>query len=91
MAILTVAIALILTLRKILRLWRKLHRITSICDTRNTASFRLMERLGMRREGHLKQSQFMKGSWQNEYIYALLHEEWIAQQSVVDKLDPLGS
>jgi RimJ/RimL family protein N-acetyltransferase len=55
---------------------RKLHRITSICDTRNTASFRLMERLGMRREGHLRQSQFIKGAWQDEYIYALLHDEW---------------
>ena len=61
---------------------RKLHRITSICDTRNTASFRLMERLGMRREGHLRQSQFIKGSWQDEYIYALLDDEWLAQQSV---------
>ncbi|MBW4630724.1 MAG: GNAT family N-acetyltransferase [Iphinoe sp. HA4291-MV1] len=61
---------------------RKLHRITSICDTRNTASFRLMERLGMRREGHLRQSQSMKGSWQDEYMYALLHNEWLAQQSV---------
>jgi RimJ/RimL family protein N-acetyltransferase len=62
---------------------RKLHRITSICDTRNTASFRLMERLGMRREGHLRQSQFIKGEWQDEYIYALLHDEWLARQSVI--------
>lgn len=61
---------------------RKLHRITSICDTRNTASFRLMERLGMRREGHLRQSQFMKGAWQDEYIYALLLDEWQFLQSI---------
>jgi RimJ/RimL family protein N-acetyltransferase len=60
----------------------KLHRITSICDTRNTASFRLMERLGMRREGHLRQSQFMKGAWQDEYIYALLLDEWLCQQRI---------
>lgn len=57
---------------------RKLHRITSICDTRNTASFRLMKRLGMRREGHLKQSQFLKDQWQDEYIYALLRKEWLS-------------
>ncbi|KAF3890282.1 MULTISPECIES: GNAT family N-acetyltransferase [Nostocales] len=63
---------------------RHLHRITSICDTRNTASFRLMERLGMRREGHLKQSHFMKGSWQDEYIYAILHDEWVALHRVTD-------
>ncbi|MBH8573026.1 GNAT family N-acetyltransferase [Nostocaceae cyanobacterium CENA369] len=61
---------------------RNLHRITSICDTRNTASYMLMERLGMRREGHLKQSQLIKGLWQNEYIYALLREEWLFQQDI---------
>jgi RimJ/RimL family protein N-acetyltransferase len=55
---------------------RKLHRVTSSCDTRNTASFRLMERLGMRREGHLRQSLFTKGAWRDEYLYALLHDEW---------------
>lgn len=62
---------------------RKLHRITSGCNTRNTASFRLMERLGMRREGHLRQSKFIKGEWQDEYMYALLHDEWLAHQSVI--------
>ncbi|MFB2894345.1 GNAT family N-acetyltransferase [Aerosakkonemataceae cyanobacterium BLCC-F50] len=60
----------------------KLHRITSICDTRNSASFRLMERLGMRREGHLRQSQFINGAWQDEYLYALLYDEWLSQQSI---------
>ncbi|BCL39803.1 N-acetyltransferase (plasmid) [Nostoc sp. MS1] len=60
----------------------KLHRITSICDTRNTASYMLMERLGMRREGHLKQSQLIKSVWQDEYIYALLCEEWLFRQDI---------
>ncbi|XGV94727.1 MAG: GNAT family N-acetyltransferase [Leptolyngbya sp. BL-A-14] len=60
----------------------KLHRITSICDTRNRASSRLMERLGMRCEGHLRQSQFINGAWQDEYIYALLLEEWLSQQRI---------
>ncbi|MBH8562618.1 GNAT family N-acetyltransferase [Nostoc sp. CENA67] len=59
---------------------RKLHRITAMCDTRNTASVRLMERLGMRREAHLKQSIFIQGAWRDEYIYALLRDEWLLQQ-----------
>ena len=54
-----------------------LHRVTSGCDTRNAASFRLMERLGMRREGHLRQSQCRNGLWHDEYLYALLREEWL--------------
>lgn len=62
--------------------YHKLHRITSICSTGNRASFRLMERLGMRREGHLKQSQFIENAWHDEYIYGLLGEEWLLQQSM---------
>jgi aminoglycoside 6'-N-acetyltransferase len=32
------------------------HRVTACCDPRNAASVALLERLGMRREGHLRQS-----------------------------------
>jgi RimJ/RimL family protein N-acetyltransferase len=53
-----------------------LHRITAQCDTRNTASYRLMERLGMRREGHLRQSRSTRGVRHDEYLYALLRDEW---------------
>ena len=56
---------------------RKVHRITSMCDAGNTASVRLMERLGMRREAHFKQSIFIQGAWQDEYVYALLRDEWL--------------
>ena len=59
---------------------RNLHRLTSGCDARNTASWKLMERLGMRREGHFRQSRLLRGEWQDEYLYALLREEWLNQQ-----------
>ena len=58
---------------------RALHRVTANCDARNTASFRIMERLGMRREGHFRQSGFANGDWHDEYLYALLREEWLAR------------
>ena len=57
---------------------RGLHRLTSGCDTRNTASWRLMERLGMRREARCRQSQSVRGVWQDEYLYALLRDEWLS-------------
>jgi RimJ/RimL family protein N-acetyltransferase len=53
------------------------HRVTAIADTRNVPSVRLMERLGMRREGHFLQNNWFKGSWADEYLYALLEEEWL--------------
>jgi aminoglycoside 6'-N-acetyltransferase len=38
----------------------------------------VLERLGMRREGHLRQSTWAKGEWTDDLVYGLLHEEWQA-------------
>ena len=57
-----------------------LHRVAARCDARNTASARVMERAGMRREAHLVQSQFIKNEWTDELIYAILRTEWAARQ-----------
>jgi RimJ/RimL family protein N-acetyltransferase len=55
---------------------KELHRLSAECDTRNEASVRLLERLGFRREGHLRSSTWSKGAWSDDYVYALLSEEW---------------
>jgi RimJ/RimL family protein N-acetyltransferase len=52
------------------------HRITASCDARNAASAALLERLGMRREGHLRQSTWAKGEWTDDLLYGLLRDEW---------------
>jgi len=52
------------------------HRITAYCDPRNTASAAVLERLGMRREGHLRESTWAKGEWTDDLVYGLLHDEW---------------
>ena len=52
------------------------HRIIAYCDARNAASVALLERLGMRREGHLRESTWAKGEWTDDLVYALLHHEW---------------
>jgi RimJ/RimL family protein N-acetyltransferase len=56
-----------------------LHRIYARCAAANTASWRVMERLGMRREAHLRENMFVKGVWDEELIYALLEDEWRAR------------
>jgi RimJ/RimL family protein N-acetyltransferase len=55
-----------------------LHRIIAESDPRNAASIRVMERLGMRREGEFADSWFLKGEWVGETIYAMLESEWRA-------------
>ena len=57
----------------------ELHRVSADCDPRNSASWGLMESLGMRREAHHCRSLWFKGQWADEYIYAILREEWKTQ------------
>jgi RimJ/RimL family protein N-acetyltransferase len=52
------------------------HRVSAVTDTRKVRTVRLLERLGMRREGHFIRNIWFKGSWGDEYLYALLEEEW---------------
>ncbi len=59
------------------------HRITARLDARNTASARVAERLGMRREAHLVQNERMKGEWVDELVYAMLASEWATSAEVL--------
>ncbi len=60
------------------------RRIVAMCDPRNAPSWRLLERLGLRREGHLLQTGYFKTDgdgnplWHDTYVYALLASEWQA-------------
>lgn len=53
-----------------------LHRIFARTGKANTRSWRLMERLGMRREAHFRQSHQVRGEWDDEFVYAILAHEW---------------
>ncbi len=54
-----------------------LHRIIATCQPENVASWRVMEKLGMRREAHFRKCiRRADNGWLDEYFYALLEEEW---------------
>ncbi len=53
-----------------------LHRIIATCQPENTPSWRVMEKIGMRREGYFKKCIPNGNDWWDEYYYALLQEEW---------------
>ena len=55
---------------------RGLHRVMAECDVDNVASWKLLEKLGFRREAHLLENVFFKGKYGSEYHYALLEREW---------------
>lgn len=56
----------------------RLHRVSATTDCENAASVALLERVGMRREAHFLQHVWFKGRWSDEYVYALLRDEWTA-------------
>lgn len=60
---------------------KKLHRVAADTDPANTSSWSLLERLGMRREGHLHESLWFKGQWADEYVYGILAEEWLTERT----------
>jgi RimJ/RimL family protein N-acetyltransferase len=53
-----------------------LHRVIGRCEARNIASARVLEKLGLRREAHLVENEWVKGEWQSEFVYAVLEREW---------------
>ena len=55
-----------------------MHRVFAQLDPRNTASARLCERLGMRREAYFREDMWFKGEWGDTAVYALLAAEWQA-------------
>jgi len=63
-----------------------LHRITAKCDAENYGSYRVMEKIGMRREGLFIESRpankISDRLYSDELSYALLKEEWEAQNEM---------
>ncbi|WP_395244769.1 GNAT family N-acetyltransferase [Agromyces sp. MMS24-K17] len=55
------------------------HRVQAILDARNTASARLCERLGMRREATILEEEYHDGAWEDTAVYGILAREWAAR------------
>lgn len=58
-----------------------LHRVIGRLEARNTASARVLEKLGMRLEAHLIENEYFKGEWQSELLYAILDRDWAELQT----------
>ena len=55
-----------------------LSRVGATADARNAPSLRVMEKIGMRREGTLRQFRLHRGALIDEAFYGLLRSEWEA-------------
>lgn len=57
-----------------------LHRIEAGVATENTASIRVLEKIGMKREGLRRKILPIRGEWKDNYHYALLEEEFLSNE-----------
>ena len=49
-----------------------LHRIWATADIENVRSWQLMARVGMTREGLLRDDKLMRGRWRSSYLYSII-------------------
>jgi RimJ/RimL family protein N-acetyltransferase len=60
----------------------KAHRVIATCQPENIPSWRVAEKLGLRREAHFRSCLYRSpGVWWDEYFYALLENEYKERQS----------
>lgn len=52
-----------------------MHRVEARCAVDNTASYRVMEKAGMQREGLARQALNLRGVWHDVYLYAILEDD----------------
>lgn len=56
------------------------HRVWSWCVADNLGSAHLLEKLGMKLEGRLREKEFYKGRWWDTLMYGILADEWEAHK-----------
>jgi len=65
----------------------KIHKIIAGCDSKNKKSWKLLERLGMSREGKFKQNAYFRKDekeepiWHDAYSYGILREQYMNKNS----------
>ena len=53
-----------------------IHRIWADCVVDNTGSAHVLEKLGMKLEGRLREKDYFKGRYWDALIYAIMKQEW---------------
>ena len=56
----------------------KLHRIYATCDPRNIGSSKVLEKVGMIKEGRIRDDLLIKDGWRDSLLYSVLEHEWKA-------------
>lgn len=52
------------------------HKVVAMCNEYNIASYKVMEKLGMTREGIFREELPWQGKWVNQFFYCILDSEY---------------
>ncbi len=63
----------------------KLHRIFATCDPENSVSASVLKKVGMQREGCLRQHELIRGEWRDSLVHAILEDEYRQRATVHPK------
>ena len=55
---------------------KELVRVQATTDVNNTASQRVLEKVGFEKEGVIRKSAFIRGKWRDGCLFSILREEW---------------
>jgi ribosomal-protein-alanine N-acetyltransferase len=58
-----------------------LHRVWAGCDSQNTASAHVLEKIGMSREGCMREDVRVRGEWRDTLLFGILENEYKARLS----------
>lgn len=66
----------------------KLHRIEAGCAVKNTGSIKLLEKVGMQKEGQKRKVLPLKNGWSDNFEFAILAEDWnkVTQQTTIKNI-----
>lgn len=53
-----------------------LHRVWAQCVADNVSSAHILEKIGMRQEGRLRENEHFKRRWWDVLVYGILEDEW---------------
>jgi hypothetical protein len=53
-----------------------LQRIYAHCLAENIAAVRLVEKLGLRQDGRLRENVWLQERWSDTLVYSILKQEW---------------
>ncbi|MGI2328267.1 GNAT family N-acetyltransferase [Planococcus sp. YIM B11945] len=56
---------------------RGMHRIFATCDPKNAPSHKVLEKIGMQKEGLMREDILMKDGWRDSLLFSILKPEWM--------------